>query len=84
MNIIDPSNSKRQLNFLSGFETESSLSEKQTQNSDQEDDQINRIKYQKSLQQGTRNYYPRPTPPDLQYEERLPQRAMYNDTFIYE
>ena len=48
MNIIDPSTSKRQLNFLSGSETESSLSEKQTQNSDQEDDQINRIKYQKS------------------------------------
>ena len=63
---------------------ESSLSEKQTQNSNQEDDQLNRIKYQKPWQQGTRNYYPKLTPPDVQYEERLPQRAMYNDTFIYE
>ena len=84
MNITDPSTSKRQINFLSGFETESSLSENQTQNSDQEDDHINRIKYQNPWQQGTRNYCPRPTPPDLQYEERLPQRAMYNVTFIYE
>ena len=84
MNIANPSTSKRQINFLSGSETEFSLSENQTQNSDQEDDQINRIKYQKSWQQGTRNYYPRPTFPDLQYEERLLQRAMYNDTFIYE
>ena len=81
MNITEPSTSKRQINFSSDSETESSLSENQTQNS--EDDQINRIKYQKPWQQGTRNYYPRPTPPDLQYEERLPQRAMYNDTFIY-
>ena len=84
MNITDPSTSKRQINFLSGSETESSSSENQTQNSDQENDQINRIKYNKSWQQETRNYYPKSTPPELQYEERLPPRAMYNDTFIYE
>ena len=84
MNITDPSTSKHQLNFLIGYETKSSLSKKQTQNSDQEDDQINRIKYKKTWQKGTINYYPRPTPQDLQYKERLPQRAMYNDTFIYE
>ena len=47
MNITDPLTSKRQINFLSGSKTESSLSEKQTQNSDQEDDQINRIIYLK-------------------------------------
>ena len=84
MNITDPSTSKRQINFLSISETESSVNEEQTQNSNQEEDQINRIKYQKTWQQGTRNYYHRPIPPDLLYEERLPQRAMYNDTFIYE
>ena len=84
MNITDPSTSKRQINFLSSSKTESSLSEKQTQNSDQEYEQINRIKYKKPWEQGIRNYYPRPTPPDLQYEERLPQRAIYNDTFTYE
>ena len=47
MNITDPLTSKRQINFLSGSKTESSLSEKQTQNSDQEDEQINRIIYLK-------------------------------------
>ena len=44
LNITDPSTSK--INFLSGSETESSVSEEQNQNSNQEDDQINRIKYQ--------------------------------------
>ena len=48
INLSYPSSSKRQFNFLSGSETKSFLSEKQTQNSVQEDDQINRIKYQKS------------------------------------
>ena len=80
MNITDPSTSKRQINFLSGSETESSSSE----NQNSEDDQINRIKYQKTRQQGTRHYYPRLTPPNLLYEERLPQINMYNDTFIYD
>ena len=84
MNITDPSTSKQQINFLSGCGIESSVSEEQTQNSNQEEDQINRIKYQKTWQQGIRNYYHRSTPPDLLYEERLPQKAMYNDTFIYE
>ena len=84
LNITNPSTSKRQINFLSGSETESSVSEEQTQNSNQEDDQINRIKYQKTWQQGTINYYPRPTPSDLLYEERLPPKAMYNDNYIYE
>ena len=72
----NPSTSKRQLNILSGSKIESSLEEIQTNISDQEDDQINRIKYQKTWQQGTRKFYPRPTPPDLQYEERFSQRAM--------
>ena len=84
LNITYPSTSKRQINFLSGSETESSVSKEKTQSSDQENDKINRIKYQKTWQQGTRNYYPRPTPPDLLYEERLPPRAMYNDNYIYE
>ena len=44
----DPS-SKQQLNFLSGFETGSSCTEEQTNNS-KEEDQINRIKYQNVYQ----------------------------------
>ena len=34
LNITDPSTSKRQINFLSGSETESSVSKEQTQSSD--------------------------------------------------
>ena len=79
MNIIDPSTSKRQINFLSGSETKSSSSE----NQNSEDDQINRIKYQKIRQQGRRHCYSGPTPPHLLYEEK-PQRNTYNDTFIYD
>ena len=48
MNLTDPPTSKRQLNILSGSETESSLEETQTYISNQEDDQINMIKYQKT------------------------------------
>ena len=64
----DPFPSKCQLNIFSGYETDSSLEGAQTNISDQEDDQISRIRYQ----QGTKFFYPRPTPPDL------------HDTFIYE
>ena len=73
MNLIDPSTSKRQINILSGSETESSSNGKQTYISDNEDNQINRIKYQKTWHQRTRNFYPMPTPPNLQYEERFPK-----------
>ena len=30
------------------------------------------------------NYYPRPTPPDIQFEERFPLRSIYNNKSIYE
>ena len=45
----DPSSSKQQLNFLSGSKTGSSYTEEQTDNSEEED-QINRIKYQNVYQ----------------------------------
>ena len=37
---------------------------------EEHDPQINRIAHKFKQQTRTRNYYPRPTPPDLQYEER--------------
>ena len=45
--------------------------------------QINRITSQK-FQKNTRNYYPRPTLYDLQFEERFPLRSIYNNKSIYE
>ena len=49
----------------------------QTSNIDQirstfkeQDSQVNRITHQFKQQTRNRNYYPRPTPPDLQYEKR--------------
>ena len=61
----NPSSSKRQLNILSGSEIYSSLEEAKTNILDQENDQINRICYQKTWQQRTRNFFPKPTSPDL-------------------
>ena len=79
--LKDPSTSKGQINFLSGSETESSIEELQTNNSEQENDQINRIK---TWHQRTKSFYPKPTPLDLQFEERIPQRNMYSNDFIYD
>ena len=36
---------------------------------EEKDPQVNRIAHKFKQQTRTRNYYPRPTPPDLQYEE---------------
>ena len=66
--LKDPSTSKGQINFLSGSETESSVRESQTNHSEQENDQINRIK---TWHQRTKNFYQKPTPPNLQFEERI-------------
>jgi len=32
----------------------------------------------------TKNYYPRPTPPDIQYEERAIFKSSYDGTSVYE
>ena len=79
MNIKDPSTSKDQINFLSGSET--TVSESLTNKSEQETEQINKIK---TWHQRSKNFYPRPTPPDLQFEEKQPQRSMYSNDFIYD
>ena len=36
---------------------------------EEKDSQVNKIMHKFKQQTRTRNYYPRPTPPDLQYEE---------------
>ena len=85
MNIKDPSTSKEQINYLSGSETSSPVSESLTNNSknseQEETEQINRIKM---WHQRSKNFYQRPTPLDLQCEEKQPQRSMYNNDFIYD
>ena len=81
--IKDPSSSKNQVNFLSGSETSSTVSKNLTenlQNSKEEDDQINKLK---TWHQRSKNFYQRPTLPDLQFEERQPQQNQYNNHEIY-
>ena len=68
--IKDPSSSKDQVNFLSGSETSSIVSKQLIQishNSEQEEEQINKLK---TWHQRSKKIYQRPTPPDLQFEER--------------
>ena len=49
------------------------------------DPQINRISHKFKQQSRTRNFYPRPTPPDLQYEERSKiVQSKYDGDDIYE
>ena len=81
MNIRDPSTSKDQINFLSGLEIGSFVLESLTNNSDQETEQINKIK---TWHQKSKKIYPRPTPPNLQFEEKQPQRNMFSNDFIYD
>ena len=80
---MDPSCSKNQVNFLSGSETSSIASEQlinNLQNSEQEEEQINKLK---TWHQISKNFYQRPTPPDLQFEERQPKQNSYNSNDIY-
>ena len=83
MEIKDPSCSKNQVNFLSGTETSSNASEQLIENlqtSEQEEEQINKLKtWHKRL----KKFYQRPTPPDLQFEERQPKQNSYNSGDIY-
>ena len=49
------------------------------------DPQINRIAHKFKQQSRIRNFYPRPTPPDLQYEERSQiVQSKYDGDVIYE
>ena len=80
--IKDPSSSK-QVNFLSGSETSSIVSGQLIENlqtSEQEEEQINKLK---TWHQRSKNFYQRPTPPDLQFEERQTHQNHYNNTDIY-
>ena len=81
--IKDPSSSKEQVNFLSGLETGSTVSRQLTENlhnSEQEEDQINKLK---TWHKRSKIFYQRPTPPDLQFEERQPKQNSYNNYDIY-
>ena len=83
IDIKDLSCSKDQVNFLSGSETNSSVSETLIQNlesSRKEEEQINKLK---TWHKRSKNFYQRPTPPDLQFEERQPKQNSYNSNDIY-
>ena len=83
MEVKDPSSSKDQINFLSGSETGSSVSEtftKNLENSEQEIEQINKLK---TWHKKSKNFYQRPTPLDLQFEERQQKQNSYNNCEIY-
>ena len=83
MEIKDPSCSKNQVNFLSGSETSSIASEQLIENlqtSDQEEEQINKLK---TWHKRSKKFYQRPTPPDLQFEEKQPKQNSYNSNDIY-
>ena len=81
--IKDPSSSKEQVNFLSSSETGSTVSRQLIENlhnSEQEEEQINKLK---TWHQRSKFFYQRPTPPDLQFEERQPKQNSYNNCDIY-
>ena len=81
--IKDPSSSKEQVNFLSGSEISSIVSgqlKENLPNSEQEEDQINKLK---TWHKRSKNFYQRPTPPYLQFEEKQPKQNSYNNCDIY-
>ena len=83
MEIKDPSSSKDQIIFLSGSETGSSVSEtliKNLEESNQDEKQINKIK---TWHQRSNFFYQRPTPPDLQFEEKQLIQNHYTNDAIY-
>ena len=83
LEVNDPSTSKNQVNFLSGSETNSSVSETLIQNiesSDKEEEKVNKLK---TWHQRSKIFYQRPTPPDLQFEEKQPKQNNYTAIDIY-
>ena len=84
MDIKDHSSSKDQINFLSCSETSSSVSktfDKNLESSEQELEQINRIK---TWHQRSKFFYQRPMPSYLQFEEKQPTRSSYSNDAIYD
>ena len=83
MEVNNPSSSKDQINFLSGLETNSSVSETLIQNieaSEQEEEQINKLK---TWHKRSKKIYQRPTLPDLQFEEKQTKENSYNTNEIF-
>ena len=81
--IKDPSSSKDQVNFLSGSETSSIVSRQLIEishNFEQKEEQINKLK---TWHQRSNFFYQRPTPPDLQFEDRQTHQNHYNNCDIY-
>ena len=83
IDVKDPSSSKDQINFLSGSETGTSVSKTLLQNldsSEKEEDKINKLK---TWHQRSKKFYRRPTPPDLQFEEKQTKQNSYNNYEVY-
>ena len=70
MELKNPSSFKYQINFISGLETGSSISETFTQNLENPEQEIEQINKLKTWHKRSKNFYQRPTPLDLQFEER--------------
>ena len=83
MELKDPSSSKDQVNFLSGSETGSSVSETFTQNLENFEQEIEQINKLKTWHKRSKNFYQIPTPPNLQFEERQQKQNSYNNCDIY-
>ena len=81
--VKDSSSSKDQINYLSGSETGTTVSETLINNleeSEEEEEQINKLK---TWHKKSKFFYQRPTPPDLQFEEKQTKQNSYNNCDIY-
>ena len=83
MEVKDPFSSKDQINFLNGSETGSTVSETFTKNSENSEQEIEQINKLKTWHKRSNFFYQRPTPPDLQFEEKQPKQNSYNNCDIY-
>ena len=83
MEVKDPFSSKDQINFLSGSETGSTVSETFTKNSENSEQEIEQINKLKTWHKRSNFFYQRPTPSDLQFEEKQSKQNSYNNCDIY-
>ena len=83
LGVKDPSSSKDQINFLSGSETGTSVSETLLQNLDSSEKKEDKINKLKTWHQRSKIFYQRPTPPDLQFEEKQTKQNSYNNCEVY-